>query len=132
MIFETFLYTFTNNIKRLHKIIEMKGTYLGEFEELVLLCIAVLYEEAYGVNIKKNIEEQANRKVSIGAVHAAVNRPEEKGFLRSNFGEPSKSRGGKRKKLYNVTNAGKEALQTAMQMRQKFWNQLPDFVVNFA
>lgn len=109
----------------------MKGTYLGEFEELVLLCIAVLFDEAYGVNIKANIESQTGRKVSIGAVHAAVNRLEDKGFLKSNFGEPTKTRGGKRKKLYNVTSAGKSSLQNAMQMRQKFWEQLPDFALNY-
>lgn len=103
----------------------MKGTYLGEFEEIVLLTIGVLYDEAYGVAIKKELEEQADRKISIGAVHAAVNRLEDKGFLESRFGEPSKSRGGKRKKLYRVTMFGQKALTESRDLRQRLWTQIP-------
>ena len=103
----------------------MKGTYLGEFEELVLLTIGVLYDEAYGVAIKKEMEKQVNRTVSIGAIHAAVNRLEEKGFLESRFGDPTRERGGKRKKFYRVTTEGQEALQEAWNMRQKLWELIP-------
>ena len=76
----------------------MKGTYLGEFEEIVMLSIAALQQDAYGLAIKKELEEQTGRKISISAVHAACNRLETKGFLSSNFGEKSEMRGGKRKK----------------------------------
>lgn len=104
----------------------MKGTYLGEFEELVLLTIGVLYDEAYGVAIKKEMEEQLDRTVSIGAVHASVNRLEEKGFLASRFGDPTRERGGKRKKFYRVTTEGQQALQEARHMRQKLWELIPE------
>jgi len=104
----------------------MKGTYLGEFEELVLLTIGVLYDEAYGVAIKKEMEAQLDRTVSIGAVHASVNRLEEKGFLSSRFGDPTKERGGKRKKFYRVTTEGQLALQEARNMRQKLWDMIPE------
>jgi len=110
----------------------MKGTYLGEFEELVLLTIGVLYDEAYGVAIKKEMEEQLGRTVSIGAVHASVNRLEEKGFLVSRFGDPTKERGGKRKKFYRVTTEGQEALQEARNMRQKLWDMIPKTAFNLS
>ncbi len=104
----------------------MKGTHLGEFEEIILLTIGVLYDEAYGVAIKKELERQSGRKISIGAVHAACNRLEDKGFLTSKFGEKSSTRGGKRKKCYNVTMKGQEALQEARQLRERLWGQIPD------
>ena len=103
----------------------MKGTYLGEFEEIVLLTIALLGSQAYGVAIRKEIEEQASRKVSIGGVHTACNRLEDKGFLKSRFGEASPTRGGKRKKIYRVTQAGQTALVAARELRENLWNQLP-------
>ncbi|MDN4165146.1 helix-turn-helix transcriptional regulator [Cytophagales bacterium LB-30] len=108
----------------------MKGTYLGEFEELVLLTVAVLYDEAYGVAVKEEIEKQTERSVSIGAVHAAMVRLEEKGFLESRFGEATAERGGKRKKLYTVTTAGQKALKEALDVRQRLWNKIPDMVFN--
>jgi DNA-binding PadR family transcriptional regulator len=110
----------------------MKGTYLGEFEELVLLTIGVLYDEAYGVAIKKEMEEQLKRTVSIGAVHASVNRLEEKGFLVSRFGNPTQERGGKRKKFYKVTQQGQQALMEARNMRQKLWDMIPDTAFNLS
>ena len=110
----------------------MKGTYLGEFEELVLLTIGVLYDEAYGVAIKKEMEEQLERTVSIGAVHASVNRLEEKGFLASRFGNPTQERGGKRKKFYKVTQQGQQALMEARNMRQKLWGMIPDTAFNLS
>ncbi len=103
----------------------MKGTYLGEFEELVLLTIGALFEGAYGVAIKSELEKQTNRRISIGAVHAAVNRLQDKGFLDANFGKPTSERGGKRKKFYKVTTHGQHALKEAMEIRQKMWRQIP-------
>ncbi len=103
----------------------MKGTYLGEFEEIVLLTVGVLYDEAYGVAIKKELEHQTERSVSISAVHAAVNRLEDKGFLESRFGEPTKERGGKRKKLYRITMQGQKALADSRDLRQRLWSLIP-------
>lgn len=104
----------------------MKGTYLGEFEEIVMLTIAALQDEAYGLAIKKELEKQTERKVSISAVHAACNRLEDKGFLSSFFGDKSRERGGKRKKIYQVSMEGQKALQTSYEIRQKLWNRIPD------
>lgn len=103
----------------------MKGTHLGEFEELVLLSVGALYDEAYGVAIKTHVREEANRKVSLSTVHAALNRLEQKGFLRSRFGEATKVRGGKRKRYFTLTAAGAAALQEAHQLRNRIWHRIP-------
>ncbi len=102
----------------------MKGTHLGEFEEILLLAVAALQEEAYGLAIMKEITEQAGRKVTLSAVHAAANRLEEKGFLKAEFGEKSARRGGKRKKIYRVSLEGQYALRAAFELRQRMWQRI--------
>jgi PadR family transcriptional regulator, regulatory protein PadR len=103
----------------------MKGTYLGEFEEIVLLAVGILYDEAYGVSIRKEIEKQTKRAVNIGAVHTALHRLEEKGFLKSRFGEATLVRGGKRKRLFTLTAYGAKALSNAQELRKQMWAQVP-------
>ena len=103
----------------------MKGTHLGEFEEIVLLTVAALGEDAYGLAIKKELEEQTGRKVTISAVHAACNRLEQKEFLAAEFGEKSQKRGGKRKKIYSVSLKGQKALYEANDLRQRLWQRIP-------
>ncbi len=99
----------------------MKGTYLGEFQELVLLTILILGEEAYGVMIQEEIYNRMNRAVSRGALHTALTRLEEKGFLRSELGAANAIRGGRRKRIYQVTSKGNEALETAKNLRDNLW-----------
>ena len=110
----------------------MKGTYLGEFEEIVMLAIAALQQEAYGLAIKKELEEQTGRSISISAVHAACNRLETKGFLSADFGEKSEKRGGKRKKIYTVSMKGQTALNEAYELRQRMWKRIPGQAFEFA
>ena len=83
---------------------------LGEFEEVVLLTVAVLYGKAYGVAILSEIEERLNREVSIGSLRTVLNRLEKKGCLSSEFGESTAMRGGKRKRFFTVTKYGQKAL----------------------
>ena len=109
----------------------MNRIYLGEFEEIVLLTVGVLYNNAYAVAIKQEIEEQTERKVNISAVHTALYRLEKKGFLDSELGKPEARRGGKRKRIFNVTNFGKRALVETMELRQKLWAQIPKPAFNF-
>jgi len=99
----------------------MKGTQLGEFEELVLLTIAALKNEAYGISIKDEIEKRSNRKVSIGSLHSTISRLEEKGFLTSELGGSTKERGGRSKRFYSITHAGKLALQRVKDLRDELW-----------
>ena len=100
----------------------MKGTHLGELEEIVLLVVANLYDNAYGVIVKLEIEEKANRKITISTVHNVFQRLQEKGFLNSRYSEPTKERGGKRKLLFRVTKTGREALENSRGIREQLWN----------
>lgn len=98
----------------------MKG-YLGEFEELVLLTVASLGDDAYGVSIKEDIEKRADRSISIGALHSTISRLEEKGFLKSWLGDPTQERGGRRKRFFEVTHDGKVALHDVKSLRDELW-----------
>lgn len=104
----------------------MKGTNLGEFEELVLLTVAVLLNDAYSVAICDELSQQAVREVKLGVVHSVLNRLEEKGLVKSELGEATKMRGGKRKRYYHVTNAGKAALIRAREVRDQLWMRIGD------
>ncbi|MFY0628062.1 MAG: helix-turn-helix transcriptional regulator [Reichenbachiella sp.] len=106
----------------------MKGTYLGEFEELIMLTVGVLNENAYGLSVKNEVSDQSGRKVTLSAVHASLNRLEEKGFLESGLGEASKERGGKRKRLFKITNMGRDALQNSRSLRDQLWDRIPEVV----
>ncbi len=103
----------------------MKGTYLGEFEEIVLLTVGVLDGSAYGVSVRKEIELRMNRKVTLSAVHSALHRLEKKGFVESALGEATNERGGKRKRLFAVTNFGRKALEEARELREQLWKEMP-------
>ena len=103
----------------------MKGKYLGEFEEIVMLSVGVLYDEAYGIAIKELIEERLARRVGLGALHATLVRLEEKGFLDSHYGDATQKRGGKRKRIFRVTMQGQKALKEMMAARQSLWNSIP-------
>ncbi|MGB3468412.1 MAG: helix-turn-helix transcriptional regulator [Cyclobacteriaceae bacterium] len=102
---------------------------IGEFEELVLLAIAILHKEAYGVVIKEEITQRSGRKVSIGALQTAFRRMEDKGYLKSYFGEATAVRGGKRKKYYELTGHGSSALQQVRELRQSMWSAIPATVL---
>ena len=110
----------------------MKGTNLGEFEELVLLTIASLVNDAYSVAICDELEKHAERRVKLGVVHAVLNRLEEKGLVKSMLGEATQVRGGKRKRYYTVTSAGKAALLKAKEIRDQLWSKIPQFVIKWA
>lgn len=103
----------------------MKGTNLGEFEELVLLTIAALKEKAYSVAICDELSHQNDRTVRLGVVHSVLYRLEEKGFVKSELGEATKTRGGKRKRFYQLTTSGKEALVRTKSMRDQLWDRIP-------
>ena len=99
---------------------------LGEFEEIVLLTVGVLYDDAYGVAIKDEIEQRLKRKVSVGALHSALRRMEKKGFVDSRTGDPDKLRGGKPKRFYKITAFGKEVLEYNKDIRSTLWNAIPE------
>ena len=98
---------------------------IGEFEEIVMLTVAVLHDEAYGISIKNEIEERVERNVSVGAMRTALARLEKKGFLKSELGEATAVRGGKRKRYYKVTPYGQKALVQVMEVRKQLWDSIP-------
>lgn len=104
---------------------------LGEFEEVVMLTVAVLHGKAYGVAIKAEIEHRLKRTVSVGAMRTALKRLEDKGFLDSEFGEATAVRGGKRKRYHKVTPLGKKALDYVMTSRKKLWDAIPTTAFQF-
>ena len=103
----------------------MKGTNLGEFQEIVLLTVGILYDDAYGVSIKDEIDKQSGRKVTLSTVHAALNRLEDKGFLSSRLDKPTDERGGRPKRLFRLTAYGKHALEESREMRNRMWQLIP-------
>ncbi len=98
---------------------------IGEFEEIVLLIVAILNGEAYSVNIITEIEERLKRNTSLGAVQTVLKRLEKKGFLKSDFGKATKERGGKRKRLYEITPSGKQLLDQTRTQRNSLWDAIP-------
>ncbi|MEO1051114.1 MAG: PadR family transcriptional regulator [Bacteroidota bacterium] len=103
----------------------MKVPSLGEFEELVLLMVAALHDEAYGVAIMEGLETKLSKKINISAIHVALKRMEEKGFVKSRFGGITGERGGRRKKFYVITAFGKEALDQQYAVRTDLYQQIP-------
>jgi PadR family transcriptional regulator, regulatory protein PadR len=103
----------------------MRRTYLGEFEEIVLLTVAVLGEGAYSVSITNELDEQSGRSVSLSAVHAALHRLEEKGMLNSHLGDATAERGGRRKRLFSVTAKGSRTLHEIRAVREQLWKAIP-------
>lgn len=103
----------------------MKKYQLGEFEEVVMLTVGVLYGEAYGVSIKKEIESRLKRSVSVGALQTALRRLEDKGYLKSHEGEVTEDRAGRPKKYFEITSYGKKAIEHARSTREELWNAIP-------
>ncbi|HYC83595.1 MAG TPA: PadR family transcriptional regulator [Chryseosolibacter sp.] len=103
----------------------MKGTNLGEFEELVLLTVGVLFDEAYGVAIQEELERRCKRSATLSTIHVALHRLEQKGFLDSRLDGATSERGGRRKLLFRVTKSGQKALATARELRAELWSSIP-------
>ena len=103
----------------------MAREYLGEFEELVLTMTGILQDEAYGNAIVKEIEDRLDRRVNLSAVHVTLYRLEDKGYLRSRMGGATQTRGGRRKRIFSVTNAGLSVLRTMKEARIDLWKLIP-------
>jgi DNA-binding PadR family transcriptional regulator len=99
----------------------MKGDYLGAFEELVLLAVAGVGAEAYGITVQERVERDAGRTVSLGAVYAALDRLEAKQYVASWLGDTSAYRGGRRKRHFSITADGTAALREMRRIRERMW-----------
>jgi PadR family transcriptional regulator, regulatory protein PadR len=104
-----------------------KGYYLGELEELVLVTVASLTDQAYGVSIMKYIFEEADREVNISAIHEVLKRLELKGLLKSKMGGATQERGGRRKRYFILTASGKKVLEATIALKQQLYKRVPNF-----
>lgn len=102
--------------------------HLAEFEELVLLTVALLHGEAYGIAIADEMEARLDRKISIGSLQTVLRRLESKGYLTSELGEATSIRGGKRKRYFTITQLGKAMLETTKEQRMNLWDAIPKIV----
>jgi PadR family transcriptional regulator, regulatory protein PadR len=109
----------------------MIETRLGEFEEVILLLVGILGEDAYAFRIAEEFESQTGRAVSIGATHSTLDRLEGKGFLKSEMGKSTAERGGRRKRIFTITALGKRVLKESMDFKMDLWKQYPDFAGMF-
>lgn len=108
----------------------MAKEYLGEFEELVLTMVGVLREDAYGAMIAEEITSRQDRDVNLSAVHVTLYRLEDKGLIKSSFGGATSERGGRRKRIYTVTNAGFATLRVMKESRVELWKLIPQLKIS--
>ena len=103
----------------------MKGTNIGEFEELVLTMVGILNDEAYGNAIVNEIKTRVGRDSNLSAVHVTLYRLEDKGLIKSQMGGSTNARGGRRKRIFTITNAGLALLRTMKESRMDLWKLIP-------
>ncbi|HWA33862.1 MAG TPA: helix-turn-helix transcriptional regulator [Cyclobacteriaceae bacterium] len=103
----------------------MRKFQLGEFEEIVILTVGILYKNAYGVAIKTDIESRLSRKVSMGALHTALVRLEDKGYMKSFNGDATDERMGRPRRYYQITALGKKAIEYSKNTRNELWKAIP-------
>jgi PadR family transcriptional regulator PadR len=108
----------------------VKKYQLDEFEEIVMLTVGILHDEAYGVSIKKEIETRLSRRVSVGALQTALKRLEDKGYLKSREGESTQVRAGRPKRHFTITAYGKKALEYTKNTRDGRWSIIPKVALN--
>ncbi|MEM1407883.1 MAG: helix-turn-helix transcriptional regulator [Bacteroidota bacterium] len=108
----------------------MKGTHLGELEELVLLTVGALADQAYGVSVMDEIADNTGRSLNISAVHSVLKRLEGKGMVKSSMGGATNERGGRRKRFFLLTYLGKKALDDSMEVRDHLYRRIPDISFN--
>ncbi|MEM1135074.1 MAG: PadR family transcriptional regulator [Bacteroidota bacterium] len=101
------------------------GYHLGNLEEMILLVVAIMQDESYGISITDEYNKQSGSKISLSAVHTVLRRLEKKGFIESYMGGATQDRGGRRKRIYKITRYGYHTLQEVKQKREQMWQQVP-------
>ena len=103
----------------------MKEIKLGNLEELILLLVGLLGEDAYSVMIVEEYRKQTKGSINLSVIHTALYRLEDKGFLTSEMSESNAKRGGKRKRIFSLTNQAITSLNELDELRAKLRNQVP-------
>jgi len=99
----------------------MSDHYLGELEQIVLLAVLRLADNAYGVPVRREIEKRAGRRVTVGALYSTLDRLEAKGYVSSWFADPTPERGGRSRRYFRVEPAGIESLARVKEMFERMW-----------
>lgn len=107
----------------------MGKEYLGEFEELVLTIVGILQDDAYGNAIVTEIKDRVGRDCNLSAVHVTLYRLEDKGLVKSSMGGSTNARGGRRKRIFTVTNAGLAMLRAMKEARMDLWKLIPQLKI---
>jgi PadR family transcriptional regulator, regulatory protein PadR len=102
------------------------GYHLSDFELIAMLVLLRLGEDAYGVPIAREIEEQTKREVKLGSVYAALERLEEKGFVASELGQPTQERGGRAKRYFHITQQGMREVRETRRTLIRLWQGIPE------
>lgn len=102
-----------------------KGDFLGEFEELILIAVASLQDDAYGVSVMKYIEKEAGRSSNISAIHEGLKRLQKKGLVESGMGGATQVRGGRRKRYFVITDLGKQRLADLIALKMQLYSKVP-------
>ena len=98
-----------------------RGEYLGELEQIVLLAVARLEDDAYGMSIRREIEQRAGRSVAIGAVYATLERLEEKGYVRTIERRRPADADARARRFFELTTSGIDALRAASALHDRMW-----------
>jgi DNA-binding PadR family transcriptional regulator len=103
---------------------------LSRSEEIVLITILKLKDNAYGVAIRKKLYEETGTNWSFGSIYMALNTLTQKGYVKKSRGEPTAERGGRHKCLYTVSSDGKKALKEIKKVQESLWSDLPDIILD--
>lgn len=103
----------------------MKGEHIGELEELVLLTVGAILQNAYAILILEEIKNNTDRKMDVTAIHSVLRRLEKKGYVKSEMGGATKERGGRRKRFFTLTQLGRQVLDDTMELRIALYQKLP-------
>lgn len=109
----------------------MKGESIGELEELVLLTVGALLEDAYAVAILDELNEKANRQMDVTAIHSVLRRLEKKGMVTSEMRGATQERGGRRKRYFSLAPAGRRVLDQSMAIRMELYQKLPSLTFSY-
>ncbi|MEQ8472952.1 MAG: helix-turn-helix transcriptional regulator [Marinoscillum sp.] len=103
----------------------MKGETIGELEELVLLTVGSLLEDAYAVAILDELIDKTGRNMDVTAIHSVLRRLEKKGLVKSDMRGATQERGGRRKRFFILSPAGRAVLEESMAVRMELYQKLP-------
>lgn len=100
---------------------------IGSLEETILLIVLVMQEEAYGVSVGEEYQKRTGKSISIPAIHTVLKRLEKKGFLTSSMGGATAERGGRKKRLFEITKSGYKIIAELRDTRNDLWKLAPQF-----